>query len=150
MIMSGVSRRYRSTLYSVVYPLPPWIRTASIATSNAVSLANNFAILADGSLHCLPVTRRNEAAPGRILTNPSLARGKRMLFNGHISVNDGVVTSIGMSGRIHKLATEGDAKFVNPIPILEAWGFEMSPNLTLRFEGSRAAPPVDANTHVIG
>lgn len=112
--------------------------------------ANNFAILSDGSLHCVPYARRNQANPGLILTNPSLGRGQRMLFNGHIEMRAGVITSVGMSGRIHKLAAEGDAKFVNPIPLLKAWGFEVSPNVTLRFEGSSDKPPVDPDTHVIG
>jgi hypothetical protein len=112
--------------------------------------ASNFAILADGSLHALPVMRRNEAKRGLILTNPSLARGQRMLFNGHIGMNNGVITSIGLSGRLHKMAAEGDAKFIDPVPLLKAWGFEVSPNLQVRFEGSDAAPPVDPDTHVIG
>lgn len=112
--------------------------------------ANNYAILADGSLHALPAVRRNPSNPGLILTNPSLARGQRMLFNGHIEVRGGVVTSIGMSGRIQKMAQEGDARFLNPVPLLKAWGFEISPNLRLNYEGSGPDPKEDPNTHVIG
>jgi hypothetical protein len=112
--------------------------------------ASNFAILSDGSLHALPVMRRNHAQPGLILTNPSLARGQRMLFNGHIGMREGVITSIGMSGRLHKLAANGDAKFINPLPLLEAWGFEIAPNVRLQFEGRHDTPPVDPDTHVVG
>ncbi|MEW5848785.1 MAG: hypothetical protein AB2A00_08220 [Myxococcota bacterium] len=112
--------------------------------------ANNFCILADGSLHCLPAARRNPAEPGLILTNPSLARGQRMLFNGHIEVRNGVVTSIGMSGRLQKLAADGDAKFMDPVPLLKAWGFKMSPDLQVHFEGSGDRPNIDRNTNVIG
>jgi len=117
---------------------------------NGDKWASNFAILADGSVHALPASRRTASEPGLILTNPSLARGKRMLFNGHITIRDGVVTSVGMSGRLQKMAAEGDAKFVNPLPILEAWGFKIAPNLRLNFEGSGEDPSIDAQTHVIG
>jgi hypothetical protein len=117
---------------------------------NGDKWASNFAILADGSFHALPASRRTASQPGLILTNPSLARGKRMLFNGHITIRNGEVTSIGMSGRLHKMAAEGDAKFVNPLPLLEAWGFKISPQLRLNFEGTGARPNVDPNTHVIG
>jgi hypothetical protein len=117
---------------------------------NGDKWASNFGILADGSFHALPASRRTASEPGLILTNPSLARGKRMLFNGHITIQNGVVTSIGMSGRLQKMAADGDAKFVNPLPLLEAWGFKISPNLRLNFEGSGPDPKIDANTHAIG
>lgn len=112
--------------------------------------ANNYAILADGTLHALPAMRRTSTNPNLILTNPSLARGKRMLFNGHIEMRGGVITSIGMSGRIHKAAAKAEHKFIDPIPLLKAWGFEMSPNLHVRFEGSAAAPKRDDVNHVLG
>jgi hypothetical protein len=110
--------------------------------------ANNYAILADGSLHALPAMRRTPDQPGLILTNPSLARGKRLLFNGHIEVRGGVMTSIGMSGRLQKIAADGDAKFINPVPLLEAWGFKMAPGLKVTFEGSGDVK-VDPSTNLI-
>ena len=91
--------------------------------------ANNFAILSDGSIHALPAARRDE--DGRvILTNPALARGKRVLFMGHLDVRGGVVQNVEMSGRLSRLAGKGDQKFIDPIAVLQAWGFEMSPSLT--------------------
>lgn len=110
--------------------------------------ASNFAILADGTFHAVPAMRRTEDQPNLILTNPSLARGKRLLFNGHIEMRGGVVTSIGLSGRLQKLAADGDAKFVNPVKLLEAWGFQMSPNLQVHFEGSGNVK-VDPQTQLI-
>ena len=97
--------------------------------------ANNFAILADGSMHCGPASRRSKADPGRILTTASLARGKPMLFNGHIEMRNGVVTYIGMSGRLCKLQAKGEAKFVDPVEIIKAWGFKTAPGLTVTKEG---------------
>ena len=79
--------------------------------------------------------RRTELQPGLILTNPSLARGQRMLFNGHIRVQAGVITYVGMSGRLSKLAAKGEHKFVDPIPLLKAQGFKMAPGLQVTFEG---------------
>ncbi len=123
--------------------------TFARGTSNQ-KWANNYAILADGSLHCLPAARRTQSQPGLILTNPSLARGQRMLANGHIEVRNGVVTSIGISGRVQKLAAEGDAKFIDPVAVLKAWGFKIAPGVRVQFEGSGPAPKVDPNTNVIG
>ena len=119
-------------------------------TSDGAKYANNFAILADGTLHALPAMRRTEKNPNLILTNPSLARGKRMLFNGHLTMRNGVITSIGMSGRIHKSAAEGDHKFIDPLPLLKAWGFDLSPTLRLNFEGRANTPKIDNVNHVIG
>jgi hypothetical protein len=110
--------------------------------------ASNFAILADGSFHAIPAMRRTPDYPNLILTNPSLARGKRMLFNGHIEMRGGVVTSIGMSGRLQKLAADGDAKVVDAVKLLEAWGFKMSPNLKVHMEGSGDVK-IDAATNLI-
>ncbi|MCB9655451.1 MAG: hypothetical protein H6729_15125 [Deltaproteobacteria bacterium] len=112
--------------------------------------SSNFAVLSDGSVHALPASRRTRDQPNLILTNPSLARGERLLFNGHLEARGGVITQVGMSGRLHKLAEGGDAKFVDVVALLKAWGFETAPNLTLQFEGRWPAPPVDPNTHVIG
>lgn len=104
--------------------------------------ANNCGILMDGSLHCLPASRR--ISPGGpwsrlILTNPSLARGKKMLFNGHIEARNGVITSIGMSGRIAKRAARNQFPFVDPVPLLKAWGFQLDPNLVTQSEHSQTS-----------
>ena len=96
--------------------------------------ASNFAILADGSLHAVPAARRSKADPGLILTTASLARGKQMLFNGHIHMQGGVVTYVGMSGRLCKQQADG-MKFADPIEIVKAWGFKMAPGLKVTNEG---------------
>ena len=97
--------------------------------------ASNFAILADGSVHCVPASRRSAAEPWRILTTASLARGELMLFNGHLHMDKGVVTYVGMSGRLCKLQDKGEAKFVDPVELLKAWGFELAPGLKVTHEG---------------
>jgi hypothetical protein len=97
--------------------------------------ASNFAILADGSVHCVPASRRSAAEPWRILTTASLGRGKQMLFNGHLHMDKGVVTYVGMSGRLCKLEGKGEAKFVDPVKVLEAWGFKLAPGLKVTNEG---------------
>jgi hypothetical protein len=96
--------------------------------------ASNFAILADGSFHAVPASRRTEGDRGRILTTASLGRDKQMLFNGHIHMEAGVVTYVGMSGRLCKLQDRG-TKFVDPVELLKAWGFKTAPNLTVTNEG---------------
>lgn len=96
--------------------------------------ASNFAILADGSLHAVPASRRSKADPGLILTTASLARGKQMLFNGHIHMEKGVVTYVGMSGRLCKQQNDG-MKFVDPVEIIKAWGFQTAPGLKVTNEG---------------
>lgn len=100
--------------------------------------ASNCAILADGSIHCLPAARRHSATPTLILTNPALARGRQVLWNGHLTARAGVITSIGTSGRISKRAAEGRDVFVNPLPLLKAWGFEVAPGVEVRSEHSTA------------
>ena len=97
--------------------------------------ASNFAVLADGSFHCVPASRRTAAEPWRILTTASLARGQQMLFNGHLHMEGGVVTYIGMSGRLCKLQQKGEAKFVDPVELVKAWGFKAAPGLKVTNEG---------------
>ena len=97
--------------------------------------ASNFAILADGSVHCVPASRRTAAEPWRILTTASLARDQLMLFNGHLHMEEGVVTYVGMSGRLCKLQGKGEAKFVDPVELLKAWGFKTAPGLKVTNEG---------------
>ncbi|TNE46562.1 MAG: hypothetical protein EP343_23460 [Deltaproteobacteria bacterium] len=125
--------------------------------SSGQKWANNFAILSDGSIHALPAARRD--AEGRvILTNPALARGKRVLYMGHLDVRGGVVQGVEMSGRLCKLAASGDQKFIDPIALLDAWGFEMSDSLRnsadqgkgVRFSNTEDGTPVrDLETGVI-
>ncbi len=98
--------------------------------------ASNFAILADGSFHAVPASRRSQGDPRRILTTASLARGKQMLFNGHLHLDDaGMVTYVGLSGRLAKMQAKGDAKFIDAIALLKAWGFQLAPGLTVTNEG---------------
>jgi hypothetical protein len=101
---------------------------------NGQKYASNFAILGDGSIHCVPASRRSNGNPNLILTTASLARGKQMLFNGHLHMENGVVTYVGMSGRLCKQQADG-AKFVNPVDILKAWGFQLAPGLKVTNEG---------------
>lgn len=103
--------------------------------------ANNFAILSDGSIHCLPAARRSERQD-LILTNPHLSRGLRVLFNGHLDVRAGVVEGVEMSGRLSKLAARGKAVFIDPIALLEAWGFEIDPALSLWYGNTASGTPV--------
>lgn len=100
--------------------------------------SSNCAILSDGSIHCLPAVRRHSAHPNLILTNPGLARGHQLLWNGHLTARKGVITSMGTSGRLSKRAAEGKDRFVNPLPLLKAWGFELSPGLEIRSEHASA------------
>ncbi len=111
--------------------------------------ASNFAILSDGSLHCLPATRRS-VAQDVILTNPHLSRGAHLLYNGHLTVEAGVVTSIEMSGRLSKRAAKGKTVFVDPVAMLEAWGFEIGDGVFLRFGNTSDGVPVtDADAGVV-
>lgn len=113
--------------------------------------ANNCAILSDGSLHCLPAARRS-VIQDLILTNPHLSRCntyagyedacRHLLYHGHVEVRDGVVTGIEMSGRISKRAARGKASFIDPLAVLEAWGFEISPSLRVRYGNTSAGTPV--------
>jgi len=111
--------------------------------------ANNFAILSDGTVHCLPAARRSYIQD-LILTNPHLSRGQHMLFNGHLDVRAGVVVGVEMSGRLSKIAAKGKATFVDPIALLKAWGFEIAPGVTLRYGNVDAgAPSVNAEGFVL-
>lgn len=108
--------------------------------------ANNYAILDDGSVHCLPAMRRSRAEGALILTNPSLARGQLMLANGHIEMRGGIVTEIGVSGRIQNRVMDGELKLIDPIEILKAQGFNIDPNCTLSWEGGGDQPVKDPAT----
>lgn len=117
--------------------------------SSGQKWANNFAILSDGSIHALPAARRDKDGKV-ILTNPALARGKRVLYMGHLNIRGGVVQDVEMSGRLCRRAASGDQKFIDPIAILDAWGFEMSPSLRSRAdngEGIRFSNTRDGVPH---
>lgn len=110
----------------------------------------NFAVLEDGSLHCLPATRRIEGE-GVILTNPDLGRGKKIMFTGHLDVSDGVVTGVEMSGKISKVAAKGRAKFIDPVALVKAWGIPTAPGVSTYFSNtSDGTPRIDAATGLIG
>lgn len=123
---------------------PEWMREWTVSalrearTASGDRWASNCAILADGSIHCLPAARRHSSQPSLILTNPALARGRQMLWNGHLTARAGVITSVGTSGRIARRAADGRDVFVNPIPLLKAWGFELAPGLEARSEHATA------------
>lgn len=108
--------------------------------------ANNYAILDDGSVHCLPAMRRSRPEGDLILTNPSLARGQLMLSNGHIEMRAGVVVEIGVSGRIQNRIIDGSLKLIDPIEILKAQGFQLAPDCRLVWEGSGPQPVKDSTT----
>ena len=116
-----------------LYDEASWSETFARAPGGQ-KYASNFAILADGSVHAVPASRRTAAEPWRILTTASLARGKQMAFNGHLHMENGVVTYVGMSGRLCKLQDKGTA-FVDPVKVLQAWGFKMAPGLKVTNEG---------------
>lgn len=112
--------------------------------------ANNFGILSDGSLHCLPAARRSDLQDV-ILTNPALSRGHQMMFNGHLEVEDGVVTGVEMSGIISKRAARGRDIFVDPIALLKAWGFQIAPGVTVQYGNTERGVPTRNETRgVIG
>jgi hypothetical protein len=108
--------------------------------------ANNFAILSDGTIHALPASRRSELQD-LILTNPHLSRGRHLLFNGHLDVLRGKVVGVEMSGRLSKRAAEGKARFIDPLALLRAWGFEIADGVTLRY--GNTAPRLDEAGHVL-
>lgn len=111
-------------------------------SSSGDKWANNFAILADGSLHCLPASRRDQDNPELILTNPSLGRGQQMMFNGHLEVRRGVVVGVEMSGGLSKRAAKGDDVFIDPIALLKAWGFQVAPGLEVQWGNTKHGTPV--------
>jgi len=122
---------------------------AKVRTSSGDKWSSNCGILSDGTIHCLPAVRRHEANRGLILTNPALSRGHQMLWNGHIRVVKGVVTYIGTSGRIAKRAAEGKDRFIDPVALLKAWGFEVAPGLRVTSEHGSAEPVIDSENAVM-
>ncbi len=131
-----------AALYDEVYHTDIYARGR-----NGEKWASNMAILSDGTIHCLPASRRSNAQDV-ILTNPALSRhsrfedGKYLLYHGHMSARDGVITDIELSGGPSKKAAKGKVKFIDPIALLEAWGFEMKDGLRLRFGNTSDGTPV--------
>ncbi|MEM6992227.1 MAG: hypothetical protein AAF721_17075 [Myxococcota bacterium] len=113
--------------------------------------ANNCAILTDGSLHCLPAARRS-VLQDVILTNPALSRCndingfvdecRHLLYHGHIDIRNGVVTGIEVSGRPTRRIAKGQATLVDPLAVLEAWGFEIAPGARIRWGNTNEGVPV--------
>lgn len=102
--------------------------------------ANNCGILEDGSIHCLPAERRNDTS-GYIMTNPDLSRGMKMMYNGHIDIENGVVVSVEVSGVISKRVASGKIKMIDPLALLKAWGFKLSPGLKVYFSNTTKGVP---------
>lgn len=123
---------------------PEWMRdwgVEAIREARSTSgdrWASNCAILADGSVHCLPAARRHSSSPGLILTNPALARGRQLLWHGHLTARAGVITSVGTAGRVSRRVAEGRDVVINPLPLLKAWGFQLAPGLAARSEHATA------------
>ncbi|MGE0710681.1 MAG: hypothetical protein AB7N76_11820 [Planctomycetota bacterium] len=134
---------WRALLTSAGYE--PWLAqdwtvddVRKARSSSGDRWASNCAILADGTFHCLPAVRRHSSTPNLILTNPALARGRRLLWHGHIRIQRGKVVYVGTAGRISKRAAEGKDVYIDPIPLLEAWGFELAPGLVASSEHASA------------
>ncbi len=113
--------------------------------------ANNCAILTDGSLHCLPASRRS-VVQDVILTNPALSRCNNFagfeddcrhhLYHGHIDVVGGVVVGVEVSGRLSRRIARGQIKMIDPIALLDAWGFEIAPDVRIRYGNTSDGVPV--------
>lgn len=113
--------------------------------------ASNCAILSDGSVHCLPAARRS-VLQNVILTNPHLSRCnpyqgfetgcRNMLYHGHITARGGVITSIEVSGRLSKRVAKGRVNLIDPLAVLEAWGFEIAPGVSVRYGNTEDGSPV--------
>lgn len=138
-----VRRMMPHTLMALGYPATLDVEAVRTARSRSGHRwSSNVAILSDGSFHCLPAIRRHSSTSGLILTNPALARGHQLMWNGHIRVQEGVVTYIGTSGGIAKRAARGRDVIINPIPLLKAWGFQIRDGLQVVSEHGSARPQV--------
>jgi hypothetical protein len=113
--------------------------------------ASNCAFLSDGTIHCLPAARRS-VVRDLILTNPHLSRCNNfqgfedachtMLYMGHITASNGVINSIEVSGRVSKRIGSGKNNLIDPVALLDAWGFERSAGLRVRFGNTSDGTPV--------
>jgi hypothetical protein len=102
--------------------------------------SDNCVILIDGTLHCLPASRRITAqgpAANLILANTALARGKKLLFSGKITAHGGVITQISLSGRLGKKISDNNFAFIDGRALLKAWGFELSAGLIATVEDAK-------------
>jgi hypothetical protein len=87
-----------------------------------------------------------------ILTNPALSRCNQiagfedachtLLYMGHITASGGVITSVEVSGRVSKRIARGRANLIDPISLLDAWGFERSAGLRVRYGNTEDGIPV--------
>lgn len=120
--------------------------------SSGQKWANNCAILSDGSLHCLPASRRDENNSA-ILTNPDLSSCadqeigeetscRHLLYHGHIDIRAGVVVGVEVSGVPSQRVASGKDILVDPIAVLEAWGYETAPGLRIRWGNTSEGTPV--------
>ncbi len=119
--------------------------------SGSQKWASNCAFLSDGTIHCLPAARRSELRD-LILTNPHLSRCNNyrgfedschtLLYLGHITARGGVINSVEVSGRVSKRIGSGKANLIDPIALLDAWGFERSPGLQVHFGNTSDGTPV--------
>lgn len=110
-------------------------------TRDGSKWASNCGILEDGTIHCLPATRNHPCPAGGcagVLTNPALARGMKMLWNGHVNISwrngEPVVTSIGTSGRVAKRAARSQETLVDPVSVFKAWGIKFARGVDVRSE----------------
>jgi hypothetical protein len=118
--------------------------------------ANNCAFLSDGTIHCLPAARRSEAQD-LILTNPHLSRCSddpafaddchTLMYLGHIEASRGVITGVEISGRLTKQVAKGRINLIDPLALFEAWGFKVSPGLTISFGNGEDGRPVRDLAH---
>tara|TARA_R110002096_G_scaffold292224_2_gene486593 strand:+ start:30110 stop:31237 length:1128 start_codon:yes stop_codon:yes gene_type:complete len=119
--------------------------------SSGQKWASNCAFLSDGTIHCLPAARRSVIGD-LILTNPHLSRCNEfqgfqdschtMLYMGHITASGGVINSIEVSGRVSKRIGSGKNNLIDPIALFDAWGFERSASLQVRFGNTDDGTPV--------
>ncbi len=119
--------------------------------SSGQKWASNCAFLSDGTIHCLPAARRS-VLRDLILTNPHLSRCNSfqgfedachtMLYMGHITASNGVINSVEVSGRVSKRVGSGKNNLIDPIALLDAWGFERSSGLRVRYGNTSEGTPV--------
>jgi hypothetical protein len=61
-----------------------------------------------------------------------------------VSLGDqGVVVGVEMSGRLSRRAARGRDIFVDPIAVLKAWGFEITPGVEIRYGNTSRGTPDD-------
>lgn len=104
--------------------------------------ASNCGLLADGTLHCVPASRRTRDR-NVILTNHSLGRGRHMLYHGHVEARSAILTQVEVAGKLTTVARKGSGVLVNPYTILtKIWGFQSRTRLVFDSKG-RGEPTLD-------